>query len=57
MNQTTGKNPFEILYGNAPITPLKLIPQLPSKNYSIEGEQRGIEIQQLHTQVQEMIEK
>lgn len=36
---------------------LKLIPQLPLKNYSVEVKQRGVKIQQLHTQVCEMIEK
>lgn len=57
LNQTTGKCPFKIVYGNALITPLELIRQLPLKNYNLEGEQRSAEIQQLHVQIKEMIEK
>ncbi|PKU68398.1 RNA-directed DNA polymerase [Dendrobium catenatum] len=56
-NNTTRRSPFEIVYGSNPLTPLDLIPILNSSSYSLDGEQRSIEIKELHKQVQAEIIK
>ncbi|PKU68387.1 hypothetical protein MA16_Dca024156 [Dendrobium catenatum] len=57
VNQATKCSPFEVAYGYNPITPLDLIPDTPPSVFSIDGEQRSREIQQLHKTVQETIAK
>ncbi|PKU80839.1 hypothetical protein MA16_Dca009250 [Dendrobium catenatum] len=56
-NQDTGHSPFQIVYGNNPLSPLDLMPQVPVTQYSTDGDQRYQEIQQLHKNVRELIHK
>ncbi|PKU69610.1 RNA-directed DNA polymerase [Dendrobium catenatum] len=55
INHTTGRSPFEIVYGHNPLSPIDLIPIANVSAYSTDGEQRSVEIKNLHKQVQEEI--
>ncbi|PKU84723.1 putative mitochondrial protein [Dendrobium catenatum] len=57
INQATGHSPFQVVYGNNPLSPLELIPQLPTQKFSTDGVQRSKEIQRLHKEVQDLIQK
>ncbi|PKU87302.1 RNA-directed DNA polymerase [Dendrobium catenatum] len=56
-NQTTGRSPFEIVYGQNPTGPLELTPLLSSTAHSLDADTRVKEIQQLHKQIQQHIQK
>ncbi|PKU61410.1 hypothetical protein MA16_Dca028333 [Dendrobium catenatum] len=57
ISQATKRSPFEVAYGYNPVTPLDLVPIIQQTAFSTDAEQRGLEIQQLHKQVQETIAK
>ncbi|GKA80923.1 RNA-directed DNA polymerase [Tanacetum coccineum] len=56
-SRTTGNTPFEVVNGVNPITPLDLTPLTSHKHVSSAGEDYARQIQQLHEQVREHIEK
>ncbi|GJR19925.1 RNA-directed DNA polymerase [Tanacetum coccineum] len=55
--QTTGKSPFEIVYGCNPLSPLDLVPLPVTSNYSSDADVRAEKIKELHEQVRGKIEK
>ncbi|GKA30183.1 RNA-directed DNA polymerase [Tanacetum coccineum] len=55
VNRTTGKSPFEVVYGRNPITPLDLVPILEVGQFSKEGADQSKQIKELHRSVQEQI--
>ncbi|GJW99566.1 RNA-directed DNA polymerase [Tanacetum coccineum] len=55
VNRTTGKNPFEVVYGRNLITPLDLVPVLEVGQFSEEGADQSEQIKELHRSVQEQI--
>ncbi|GJW99531.1 putative reverse transcriptase domain, zinc finger, CCHC-type, aspartic peptidase domain protein [Tanacetum coccineum] len=56
-SQTTGKSPFEIVYGCNPLSPLDLVPLPVTSNYSSDADVRAEKIKELHEQVRGKIEK
>ncbi|GJW89313.1 multiprotein-bridging factor 1a [Tanacetum coccineum] len=56
-SQTTGKSPFEIVYGCNPSSPLDLVPLPITSNYSNDADVRAEKIKELHEQVKGKIEK
>lgn len=56
-SQTTGCSPFEVVYGNNPITPLDLAPLLVNHNYSQDAEEHAKYIKKLHEKVRQEIVK
>ncbi|GJR01416.1 RNA-directed DNA polymerase [Tanacetum coccineum] len=56
-NQTTGKSPFEIVYGCNPSSPLDLVPLPVTSNYSSDVDVRAEKIKELHEQVRGKIKK
>jgi len=56
-SKTTQLSPFQVVYGCNPRTPLDLTPLPTSAKFSWEVEKRAKEMKNLHTQVQERIEK
>ncbi|GJZ03035.1 RNA-directed DNA polymerase [Tanacetum coccineum] len=55
VNRTTGKSPFEVVYGRNSITPLGLVPILKVGRFSEEGADQFKQIKELHRSVQEQI--
>ncbi|GJW31109.1 RNA-directed DNA polymerase [Tanacetum coccineum] len=55
VNRTTGKSPFEVVYGRNPITPLDLVPVPEVGQFSEEGADQSEQIKELHRSVQEQI--
>ncbi|GKB82701.1 RNA-directed DNA polymerase [Tanacetum coccineum] len=55
VNRTTGKSPFEVVYGRNPITPLDLVPILEVGRFSEEGADQSEQIKELQRSVQEQI--
>ncbi|GKA93453.1 reverse transcriptase domain-containing protein [Tanacetum coccineum] len=55
VNRTTGKSPFEVVYGRNPITPLDLVPVTEVGQFSEEGADQSEQIKGLHRSVQEQI--
>ncbi|GKD10477.1 RNA-directed DNA polymerase [Tanacetum coccineum] len=55
VNRTTGKSPFEVVYGRNPITPLDLVPVQAVGQFSEEGVDQSKQIKELHRSVQEQI--
>ncbi|GJQ95932.1 transposon ty3-I gag-pol polyprotein [Tanacetum coccineum] len=55
VNRTTGKSPFEVVFGQNPITPLDLIPVPEVGQFSKEGADQSEQIKELHRSVQEQI--
>nr|GEW46273.1 RNA-directed DNA polymerase [Tanacetum cinerariifolium] len=55
VNRTTGKSPFEVVYGRNPITPLDLVHVLEVGQFSEEGADQSEQIKELHRSVQEQI--
>ncbi|GJX88135.1 RNA-directed DNA polymerase [Tanacetum coccineum] len=55
VNCTTGKSPFEVVYGQNPITPLDLVPVPKVGRFSEEGADQSEQIKKLHRSVQEQI--
>ncbi|GKD25304.1 RNA-directed DNA polymerase [Tanacetum coccineum] len=55
VNCTTGKSPFELVYGRNPITPLDLVHVPDVGQFSEEGADRSEQIKELHRSVQEQI--
>ncbi|GJY07053.1 RNA-directed DNA polymerase [Tanacetum coccineum] len=55
VNRTTGKSPFEVVYGRNPITPLDLVPVPEVGRFSEEGADQSEQIKELHRSVQEQI--
>ncbi|GJY07054.1 RNA-directed DNA polymerase [Tanacetum coccineum] len=53
VNRTTGKSPFEVVYGRNLITPLDLVPVLEVGRFSEEGADLSEQIKELHRSVQE----
>ena len=56
-NRTTGKTPFEVVYGHNPITPLDFTPIPVLKQFSLEAEEHAKHIKELHSQVHNQINK
>jgi hypothetical protein len=56
-SKTTGKNPFEVVYGCNPKTPLDLVSLPISHSYSGDAYERAKAINDLHEQVRKRIEK
>jgi hypothetical protein len=56
-SKTTGKSPFEVVYGCNPKTPLDLVSLPISHNYSGDADERAKAIKDLHEQVSKRIEK
>nr|GEV25475.1 hypothetical protein [Tanacetum cinerariifolium] len=54
---STGKNPFFVVYGRNPFTPLDLTPCTGADHFNAEGETQAKQIQELHMQVREQIIK
>nr|GEV32692.1 hypothetical protein [Tanacetum cinerariifolium] len=48
VNHTTGKSPFEVVYGRNPITPLDLVPVLEVGRFSEEEANQSEQIKELH---------
>ncbi|GJY13689.1 hypothetical protein Tco_0382998 [Tanacetum coccineum] len=55
VNCTTGKSPFEVVYGRNPITPLDLVLVPEVGWFSKEGADQSEQIKELHRSVQEQI--
>nr|GEV68864.1 putative reverse transcriptase domain, zinc finger, CCHC-type, aspartic peptidase domain protein [Tanacetum cinerariifolium] len=55
VNRTTGKSPFEVVYGRNQITPLDLVPYSMACQFSKEGTDQSEQIKELHWSVQEQI--
>ncbi|GJY53128.1 RNA-directed DNA polymerase [Tanacetum coccineum] len=55
VNHTTGKSPFEVVYGCNLITPLDLVPVPEVGRFSEEGDDQSEQIKELHRSVQEQI--
>lgn len=55
INRTTGKTPFEVVYGKNPITPLDLAPIQAHETVSDESSQQVEDMQKLHMDVQRCI--
>ncbi|GKE45956.1 RNA-directed DNA polymerase, partial [Tanacetum coccineum] len=55
VNRTTGKSPFEVVYGWNPITPLDLVPIIEVGRFSEEGADQSKQIKELHRSIQEQI--
>ncbi|GJS14623.1 RNA-directed DNA polymerase [Tanacetum coccineum] len=55
VNRTTGKSPFEVVYGRNPITPLDLVLVPEVGQFSEEGADQSEQIKELHRSVQEQI--
>ncbi|GKB88597.1 RNA-directed DNA polymerase, partial [Tanacetum coccineum] len=53
VNRTTGKSPFEVVYGRNLITPLDLVPVPKVWQFSKEGVDQSEQIKELHRSVQE----
>jgi hypothetical protein len=56
-NKTTGKIPFEVVYGYNPKSPLDLVSLPTSQHYSADATERAKTIKDLHEQVRKQIEK
>jgi hypothetical protein len=55
ISQTTGHSPFEVVYGQNPISPLDLTPLPVTHHFSGDAEERVKDIKRLHEQVQSKI--
>ncbi|GJY38126.1 RNA-directed DNA polymerase [Tanacetum coccineum] len=55
VNRTTNKSPFEVVYGQNPITPLDLVPVLEVGRFSEEWADHSELIKELHRSVQKQI--
>ena len=55
VNRTTGKTPFEIVYGRNPITPLDLVPIPVKEPVSVDADEQSQQIKELHQQVRAKI--
>nr|GEX51692.1 hypothetical protein [Tanacetum cinerariifolium] len=55
VNRTTGKSPFEVVYGRNPITSLELAPIPVTEPTNMDAEQHATNIKQLHQRVREQI--
>nr|GFA66171.1 RNA-directed DNA polymerase [Tanacetum cinerariifolium] len=55
INRTTGKSPFEVMYGRNLITPLDFVPVPEVGRFSEEGADQSEQIKELHWSVQELI--
>ncbi|GJT11670.1 reverse transcriptase domain-containing protein [Tanacetum coccineum] len=51
VNRTTGKSPFEVVYGRNPITPLDLVPVPEVGQFSKEGADQSEQIKELHQSI------
>nr|GEW80356.1 RNA-directed DNA polymerase [Tanacetum cinerariifolium] len=56
-SQTTGKSPFEVVYGCNPLSPLDLVPLPINSTYSGDGDERARAVKELHERVKLKIEK
>jgi hypothetical protein len=55
-SRTTGKSPFEVVYGFNPITPIELTPLHVEKQFSGNADEHAEHIKQVHSQVRTQIE-
>lgn len=55
-SRTTGKSPFEVVYGFNPITPIELTPLPVEKQFSGNADEHAEHIKQVHSQVRTQIE-
>ena len=56
-SQSTGKSPFEVVYGCNPASPLDLVPLPINQSYSADADERAKAIKEMHEQVRRRIEK
>ena len=56
-NRTTGRSPFEVVYGTNPTTPMELVPIPVTKQFSGDAEERAAQIKKMHAQVRKQIDK
>ena len=57
MHHSIGKNPFKVIYGTNPTTPLYLVPHSTTKQFSEVADERAKQIKKLHENVKATIEK
>jgi len=57
VHSTTDYSPFEIVYGFNPLTPLDLIPLPIDERVSLDGNKKAQVVKDLHTKIQQQIEK
>jgi len=55
ISQTTGKCPFEVVYGQRPLSPLDLSPLPTLREYSSNADERAKQIKKLHEDVRQKI--
>jgi hypothetical protein len=55
-SRTTGKNPFEVVYGFNPITPIELTPLPVEKQFNDNADEHAEHIKQVHSHVRTQIE-
>ncbi|CAL9121040.1 unnamed protein product [Musa textilis] len=54
---TTGRSPFEVVYGLNPLTPIDLIPIPSDSQVNFDGKDRAESMKKLHEQIRSKIEK
>ncbi|GKA11907.1 RNA-directed DNA polymerase [Tanacetum coccineum] len=57
VNRTIGKNPFEVVYGRNPVTPLDLVLVLEVGQFSEEGADQSEQIKELHESINDNVYK
>ncbi|CAM8960386.1 unnamed protein product [Rhodiola kirilowii] len=57
LSRTTGKSPFEVVYGFNPLTPIELSPLPVEKQFSGDADEHAEHIKKVHSQVRYQIEK
>ncbi|XP_060177884.1 uncharacterized protein LOC132607823 [Lycium barbarum] len=57
VNRTTGKSPFEVVYGKNPLGPLELSPLIQNHSFSGDADERVKELKKIHENVLQEIER
>ena len=57
VHSSTGKSPFEVVYGYNPTLPMELVAKPAAKDESLSGVERSRELQKLHQQTSEYLQK
>jgi hypothetical protein len=55
MSRTTGKSPFEVVYGHNPASPIDLMYFPTNQSYSADTDKRAKAIKEMHDQVKKRI--